>query len=88
MRTRLEAFMDQLQPGWREVLLHARFLPSALVASRLDLPGRRRPTSGDLGVPGLHLAGDWVGEEGWLADASLASGHRAGLAAAAMAACA
>jgi phytoene dehydrogenase-like protein len=88
MRTRLEAFMDQLQPGWREVLLHARFLPTAPVASVQDEPGRRRPVSEDLGMPGLHLAGDWVGEEGWLADASLASGHRAGLAAAAMAACA
>ena len=88
MRARLEAFMDQLQPGWRDVLLHARFLPTAPVASVLDEPGRRRPTSEDLGLPGLHLAGDWVGEEGWLADTSLASGHRAGLAAAAMAACA
>ncbi|WP_243287089.1 phytoene desaturase family protein [Geothrix terrae] len=88
MRSQLEAFMDRLQPGWRKVLLHARFLPSAPVASVLDEPGRRRPVSEDLGLPGVHLAGDWVGEVGWLADASLASGHRAGLAAAAMAACA
>jgi phytoene dehydrogenase-like protein len=88
MRARLETFMDQLQPGWREVLLHARFLPAAPVASVLDEPGRRRPVSEDLGMPGLHLAGDWVGEEGWLADASLVSGHQAGLAAAAMPACA
>ena len=88
MRARLEAFMDQLQPGWRKVLLHARFLPAVPVASVQDEPGRRRPVSEDLGMPGLHLAGDWVGEEGWLADASLASGHRAGLAAASMAACA
>lgn len=28
--------------------------------------------------PGLHLAGDWVGGEGLLADASLASGQQAG----------
>lgn len=89
MRSRLEAFMDQLQPGWRQVLLHARFLPAAPVASLLDEPGRRRPVSEVLEMPGLHLAGDWVGEEGWLADASLASGYRAGLAvAASISACA
>jgi hypothetical protein len=28
-------------------------------------------------VPGLYLAGDWVGAEGLLADASLASARRA-----------
>lgn len=88
VRARMEAFMDQLQPGWREALLHARFLPSIPVASRMDEPGAPRPVSEDLGMPGLHLAGDWVGPEGWLADASLASGHRAGLSAASMKACA
>ncbi|WP_043484481.1 phytoene desaturase family protein [Geothrix fermentans] len=88
MRAHMEAFMDRLQPGWREVLLHARFLPSIQAASVLDEPGRQRPVSEDLGAPGLHLAGDWVGEVGWLADVSLVSGHRAGLAAAALAACA
>lgn len=88
MRSRLESFMDRLQPGWRNVLLHARFLPNAPIASVQDEPGRRHPVSEDLGMQGLYLAGDWVGEEGWLADASIASGYRAGLSAATMAACA
>jgi phytoene dehydrogenase-like protein len=89
MRPRMEAFMDQLQPGWRACLLHARFLPAIGVAPVLDEPGRPRIGSGDLELPGLHLAGDWVGREGWLADASLASGWKAGLAiAAGLAACA
>ena len=37
-----------------------------------------RPVT-DTGTPGIHLAGDWVGPDGLLADASLASGHAAGL---------
>ena len=28
-------------------------------------------------LSGVYLAGDWVGSEGWLADASLASAKRA-----------
>ena len=28
-------------------------------------------------VPGIYHAGDWVGAEGWLADAGLASAKRA-----------
>lgn len=39
------------------------------------LPGRPRVT--DTGQPGVYIAGDWVGPEGLLADASIASGHRA-----------
>jgi len=32
--------------------------------------------------PGVFIAGDWVGAEGWLADCSITSGERAGLLAA------
>ncbi len=41
-----------------------------------------RPRCEDTGVAGVVMAGDWVGPEGLLADASLASGRAAGLAAA------
>ena len=41
-----------------------------------------RPRILDSGVPGVTVAGDWVGPTGLLADASLASGHAAGLSAA------
>jgi phytoene dehydrogenase-like protein len=59
-----------------------RFLPHMVVSSclpplRQGLAGR--PPVQVPGSPGLFLAGDWVGPEGWLADASLASGERAGL---------
>ena len=30
-------------------------------------------------APGFFVAGDWVGDEGWLAGASLASGEKAGV---------
>jgi phytoene dehydrogenase-like protein len=32
--------------------------------------------------PGVYLAGDWVGPSGWLSDAAMASGQRAGMLAA------
>jgi phytoene dehydrogenase-like protein len=38
-----------------------------------------RPRHADTGVPGVTMAGDWVGPEGLLADASLASGRASGL---------
>jgi pyruvate/2-oxoglutarate dehydrogenase complex dihydrolipoamide dehydrogenase (E3) component len=34
------------------------------------------------GMPGIHVAGDWVGPRGMLADAALASAAAAGRAAA------
>ncbi len=74
-REELEAYADLLMPGWRERLEHARFLPNA-VASYAIHDGRRLETDG-LGVEGLALAGDWVGNEYMLADASVASALQA-----------
>ena len=36
----LESLLDDLQPGWRDVLVHRRFLPSMTVSTRSS---RRRP---------------------------------------------
>ena len=63
-----------------------RFLPQMQVVS--GLPSLRqglagRPPVAVRGTPGLFLAGDWVGPEGWLSDGSLASGEQAGRLAAA-----
>jgi hypothetical protein len=59
-----------------------RFLASMTVAGtmpRAETGGMRgRPCVGDTGTPGIHMAGDWVGPDGLLADASLASGLAAG----------
>jgi phytoene dehydrogenase-like protein len=77
----LEALMDAAQPGWRDEVVFRRFLPHMTVVHGLP-----RAASGGLGgrpgpaVPGargLCVAGDWVGPEGMLAEAALASGQRA-----------
>jgi phytoene dehydrogenase-like protein len=76
----LEGLLDRLQPGWREVLVERRFLPRMTVAHalvRADAGGlAARPDRAD-GLPGVLLAGDWVGPQGLLADASCASGRAA-----------
>jgi phytoene dehydrogenase-like protein len=73
-RQDLEELLDRLQPGWREVLVHQRFLPAMTVSYATLPPGegpaRPHPVTS---IKGLYLAGDWVGEEGLLSDASLAS---------------
>jgi phytoene dehydrogenase-like protein len=72
----LEDLLDRVQPGWREVLVHRRFLPSMTVANALVTPGAKRP-SPVTPIRGLYIAGDWVGGEGLLSDASLASAREA-----------
>ena len=72
----LEGLLDEMQPGWRDVLVHRRFLPSMTVSNALVTPTTKRPSSSTL-VRGLYLAGDWVGEEGILSDASLTSARAA-----------
>ena len=77
----LEGLLDLVQPGWREVVVHRRFLPDMIVMNALPLAawngteGRPNPEVAD--VRGLYLAGDWVGDEGLLVDASLASAKQA-----------
>ena len=60
----------------------ARFLASMTVMGAMPSAGTGgmggRPGVTDTGTPGIHLAGDWVGPEGLLADAALASGYAAG----------
>lgn len=83
-RDELEAALDRVQPGWRDALVHANFLPRMTVAHRLPpLAGglAERPGVDALGLDGVLVAGDWVGGEGWLADASLASAAQAAAAA-------
>lgn len=72
-RAGLERVLDLLQPGWRDALAHARFLPSITVAHDLPRADRAAIDRGD----GTYLVGDWVGDDGMLADASLASARRA-----------
>ena len=77
----LEGFMDRLQPGWRSEVVVRRYLPSMVVSHMIPsvesggLSGR--PAVEVRELPGLFLAGDWVGAEGMLASASVASAARA-----------
>ncbi len=72
----LEGVLDQMQPGWRDVVVHRRFLPAMTVAHALPRPGVPRP-SVETPVRGLYMAGDWIGSEGALSDAALASARTA-----------
>ena len=73
----LEETVDIMQPGWRNAVVAKRFLPAMTVSNALvtaaqgGVTGRPRPDVP--GVEGLYVAGDWVGPEGMLADASMAS---------------
>lgn len=72
----LEGLLDRMQPGWRDLVVHRRFLPSMTVSNALVTPSSPRPPV-TTSVPGLFLAGDWVGEEGMLSDAALSSARAA-----------
>lgn len=80
-RRELEQLLDLVQPGWRLEVAHVRFLPNIMVSNAL-VTAAQGGTKGRPGpqVPGLdnfYVAGDWVGAEGMLLDASLASAHHA-----------
>src|SRR5439155_5627961 len=77
----LEKLLDTIQPGWREQVVVRRFLPRLTVSNAMATAAAGgtagRPGPAVPGVRGLFVAGDWVGPEGLLADASLSSAARA-----------
>ena len=76
----LEANVERLQPDFRRELVHMAYRPQMIVSYGLPRAdqGGRRPAVAVPEMPGLYLAGDWVGEDGLLADAAVASAQRAG----------
>jgi phytoene dehydrogenase-like protein len=76
----LEGLLDAAQPGWREVLIKRQYLPRIEAVGALPnatgggFAGRPGPRVPD--IAGLYLAGDWIGSEGFLADASTASARQ------------
>jgi hypothetical protein len=75
-RQELEEFADRAMPGWRVVAEVVRFLPNMTVSyASATLEGR--PDVDALGLEDVAIAGDWVGPDGMLADAAVASGLRA-----------
>lgn len=83
VRSELESFCDVVQPGWRDVVAHERYLPAMMVTGALVAAGVERVQPRIPDCANLFVAGDWVGSEGMLADAALASAKRAGTLAAA-----
>jgi hypothetical protein len=75
----LEDLLDLLQPGWRQVVVKKRPLPSMVVSNALvtaangGLAGRPCTRIED----SLYIVGDWVGSEGLLSNASFASAKEA-----------
>ncbi len=84
----LEGALDAVQPGWRGRVAHRRFLPAMVASNDLVAAARGgyagRPDVDEAGAEGVFLAGDWVGPEGMLLDAALASAKRAAGACAAL----
>jgi phytoene dehydrogenase-like protein len=77
----LEGLLDLVQPGWREAVVYRRFLLDMITMNAMPLASldgsRGRPGPEVAGIRGLFVAGDWVGNEGMLVDASLASAKEA-----------
>lgn len=80
-REELARFLDVVQPGWWSQVEHERFMPRLNVTQGLvraadgGLAGR--PAVDAAAAENVYIAGDWVGEEGMLADAAFASAYRA-----------
>jgi len=81
LRSELESLLCRMLPDWKTDCVVEQFLPGITVVPALDLAASDgasgRPAVSVEQLPGLWLAGDWVGNEGMLADASIASGYRA-----------
>ena len=74
----LETLVDEMQPGWRDLIVHRRFLPAMTVSNALVEPeGRSSRMRAVTPVRGLYVAGDWVNEGGILSDAAFASARAA-----------
>lgn len=78
-RAVMEATLERLQPGFRDHLLRAAYHPRMIVSHGLPSAeqGGVRPSPEVPEIRGLFLAGDWVGQEGMLADAAIASASAA-----------
>ena len=69
-------FHGLLQPGWRDVLIERRLLPHLLVTHGHPGADQARPSARLPDLPGIYVAGDWVGDF-LLADGAVASGRQA-----------
>lgn len=79
-RADLERHLGAAGVPWEDAMV-SRFLAKMVVAGAAPRAGAGglsgRPAVTASGISGVHLAGDWVGDQGILADASLASARTA-----------
>ncbi len=75
-RAELEEYATLVLPDWRQHTRFARFLP-ALTVTQMMPTSAHRPDYDFLKLERVTIAGDWVGPEGMLADAAVASAMRA-----------
>lgn len=82
-RLDMEHFLDIVQTGWRELVVKQRYLPNMIVYNLLVTAAqggiKGRPSSKVYDAQGLYLIGDWIGQEGLLADANFASAKQAAM---------
>jgi len=72
LRAELEDYATLVMPAWKRHTRFARFLPSLTVTPMMPL-STNLPDFDFLGLKRVTMAGDWVGPEGMLADAAVAS---------------
>jgi phytoene dehydrogenase-like protein len=75
-REELEGLADLVLPCWRSRVKMARFLPNMTVSYAVPTV-TGRPGVNAIPIPGVALAGDWVGKESMLVDAAVASAFEA-----------
>ncbi|MFB7138094.1 FAD-dependent oxidoreductase [Gottfriedia sp. NPDC056225] len=76
----LEGLLDLLQPGWRDYVISRRYLPKLIVSNDIKKPFEslnRSLSNSEVGVDGIFVAGDWVGQMELLLNASLTSAKNA-----------
>lgn len=78
IRSELEQFLEQIQPGWRNYELTSRFLPQITVNQRLPQIGDEQRLAGfKKSLPGLYIAGDWASSDFMLAEGAVTSAKQA-----------
>jgi glycine/D-amino acid oxidase-like deaminating enzyme len=76
VRQEIEEFATLVLPEWQGATRVVRYLPNMTVTPAMA-SGEGRPDVDILGLDGVAVAGDWIGEEGMLADAAVASALKA-----------
>jgi phytoene dehydrogenase-like protein len=69
----LESLADLAMPGWRPLEKKRQELRGMVVSNALVRADKPRPRVTLEDAPGVFVAGDWVGDEGMISDASAAS---------------